>query len=111
MTLPLIALAILSLVGGFMHHSEGGHEEGQSIMIASVVVALIGAAFAFFRYRKFDKEEMTNQFVEKGLGIDVFYNKFFGNTLKNEYNFHQIDGGIGKLYVSNSHSVCCVFER
>jgi NADH-quinone oxidoreductase subunit L len=79
MTLPLIALAILSLVGGFMHHSEGGHEEGQSIMIASVVVALIGAAFAFFRYRKFDKEEMTNQFVEKGLGIDVFYNKFFGN--------------------------------
>jgi len=79
MTLPLIVLAILSFVGGFMHHSEGGHEEGQSIMIASVMVALAGASFAFFRYRKFDKEEMTNQFVEKGLGIDVFYNKFFGN--------------------------------
>jgi NADH-quinone oxidoreductase subunit L len=78
MTIPLMVLAILSLVGGFMHHSEGSHEGAQTIMIASVVVALVGAAFGFFRYRKFDKEEVTNSFVEQGLGIDIFYHRFFG---------------------------------
>jgi len=78
MTLPLIVLAILSLVGGFGHHGESKHENAHAIMIASVAVALVSAGFAFYRYRKFDKEEVTNQFVEKGLGIDAFYGRFFG---------------------------------
>jgi len=78
MTLPLMILGLLSLIGGFWHQSEGAHENGQPIMIASVVVALCSAGFAFFRYRKFDKEEHTNRFVEQGLGIDVFYTKYFG---------------------------------
>ncbi len=78
MTIPLMVLAILSLIGGYWHHAEGNHENAQAIMIASVVVALISAGFSFYRYRKFDKQEETNQFIEQGLGIDIFYNKFFG---------------------------------
>jgi len=104
MTLPLIVLAILSLVGGFMHHSEGNHQDSINIMIASVVVALIGAAFGFFRYRKFDKEEVTNSFVEQGLGFDVFYNKFFGNGVP------ALAKGVSKwveeLFVQNTIRFC-----
>jgi len=78
MTVPLAVLAVLSLVGGFWHQNEGSHENGQTIMIVSVVVALCSAGFAFYRYRKFDREESTNQFIEKGLGIDTFYSRYFG---------------------------------
>jgi NADH-quinone oxidoreductase subunit L len=81
MTIPLIVLAILSLIGGFWHHSEESQENAQLIMIISVAVALLSAGFSFYRYRKFNKEEKTNQFIEQGLGIDVFYNKFFGNGM------------------------------
>jgi NADH-quinone oxidoreductase subunit L len=104
MTIPLIVLAILSLVGGFMHHSEGGHQDSINIIIASVVVALVGAAFGFFRYRKFDKEEITNAFVEQGLGFDVFYNKFFGNGVP------ALAKGVSKwveeLFVQNTIRFC-----
>ena len=79
MTLPLIVLGILSLIGGLGHPGESAHENGQPIMIASVLVALCSAGFAFYRYRKFDKEENTNQFIEQGLGVNIFYSKFFGH--------------------------------
>jgi len=88
MIVPLMILAVLSLIGGFWHHSEGNHENSQTIMIASVIVALLSAGFSFYRYRKFDKEELTNQFVEQGLGIDNFYNRFFGRgTTRIAQNF------------------------
>lgn len=96
MTVPLIVLAILSLIGGFWHHAEKEHENAHAIMIASVVIAVISAAFSFYRYRNYNKEENTNQFVEQGLGIDVFYNKFFGKgTLIAAKNLsHWIEEGI-----------------
>ena len=99
MTIPLIVLAVLSLIGGFWHHTDETHESAQLIMITSVVVALLSAGFSFYRYRKFDKEEQTNQFIEQGLGIDTFYSKFFGNgttiVAKGVYRFVE-DGFIQK---------------
>lgn len=78
MALPLIVLAILSLIGGFWHEGKEEHANAHMIMVVSVVIALAAAGFSFFRYRKYDKEENTNQFIEQGLGIDVFYKNFFG---------------------------------
>jgi NADH:ubiquinone oxidoreductase subunit 5 (subunit L)/multisubunit Na+/H+ antiporter MnhA subunit len=71
-------LAVLSLVGGFGHGGDHHYENANAIMVASVLVAIFSASFAFYRYRKFSKEEVTNSFIEKGLGFDVFYSKFFG---------------------------------
>jgi len=76
MKFPLVVLGILALVGGFWHQSET-NENAQVVMVASVLVALCGAGFAFYRYRKFTLEEKTNAFVERGLGIDTFYSKYF----------------------------------
>jgi NADH:ubiquinone oxidoreductase subunit 5 (subunit L)/multisubunit Na+/H+ antiporter MnhA subunit len=83
MTIPLVVLAVLSLIGGFWHESKDHHANAHMIMITSVIVALISAGFSFYRYRKYNKEESTNQFVEQGLGIDIFYGKFFGKGTQN----------------------------
>ncbi len=96
MTFPLIVLAVLSLIGGFWHHSEGAHENSQMIMITSVAVAILSAGFSFYRYRKFDSEEQTNNFIENGLGINNFYNNFFGKgvTIVSKGLFRWIEAGI-----------------
>jgi NADH-quinone oxidoreductase subunit L len=83
MTIPLVILGILSLIGGFGHSGGPKHENAEAIMIASVAVAVVSAGFAFYRYRNFKKEEVTNDFIEKGLGFDVFYSKFFGKGTMN----------------------------
>jgi len=50
MSIPLVVLGVLSLIGGLWHQNEQVHENGQAIMIGSVLLALCSAGFAFYRY-------------------------------------------------------------
>ncbi len=104
MTIPLIVLGILSLVGGFGHGEGAKHENSETIMAVSVVVALIAAGFSFYRYRNFKKEEVTNSFVEGGLGLDVFYLKFFAKGTNNTAKM--FSRWIEEALVQNSLKFC-----
>jgi NADH-quinone oxidoreductase subunit L len=86
MTLPLVLLAVLSLVGGWWGepvHSPG-HEAGASVpvwvvMVLSVLAASLGAGIA---YRKYRSAPATQERVSDVFGIDGFYAAFFGRGLE-----------------------------
>jgi NADH-quinone oxidoreductase subunit L len=102
MTLPLIVLAILSIIGGFVgvpevfmhggekladylrpvvptaaHHIE--HSTEYLLMGLTTVIAIIAILIAWFRYRTY-REEQTNAFgkvLENKWYVDELYNSLF----------------------------------
>ena len=77
MALPLIVLAVLSLVGGWFgeHHEHSSQEI--MVMVSSVAFALFGAGIAHQKYKDFTGEEKTNDFLNSGMGIDATYLQVF----------------------------------
>jgi len=93
MTLPLMVLAVLSLVGGWLgkpyilsnvddaHASHGTTDI--MIMAGSVVMALIAAWIARSKYQNLKNEENPNQFLQNAWYWDAAYLKIFvGGTTR-----------------------------
>ncbi len=77
MAIPLMVLGVLSLVGGWFgeHHEHSGQE--MMVMAASVILAGLGAGIAYQKYKNFEGEEKTNQFLMSGMGVDLAYLSVF----------------------------------
>ncbi len=85
MTVPLMILAILSLVGGWFGAPYGA-EEGETahsslkygVMAVSWLVAVSGCGIAYFKYKQVQTPEKPISFLEQGWGIDFIYQRVFG---------------------------------
>jgi NADH-quinone oxidoreductase subunit L len=81
MTLPLMVLALASLVGGwfgapvsFGSHELHGAVSPKMIMGVSVLVAMVGSGLAWFKYSRAQKEEA----ILDPFRIDQIYGRVFG---------------------------------
>jgi NADH-quinone oxidoreductase subunit L len=81
MTLPLVVLAVLSLVGGWfgapihLEEAEAHTSTQYLVMGGSVILALIGA---FIAYQKYSKKDVKAEVTRDVFGIDRFYSFAFG---------------------------------
>jgi NADH-quinone oxidoreductase subunit L len=85
MTIPLMVLSLLALIGGFWgspiatDHSATRHDgSAVTIMIVSVVVAVLSAWIACKKYNGMKTEEQSSAFLSRAWHIDEAYQWFFG---------------------------------